>query len=423
MVIYTVRPGDTIWSIAARFGVPAERLILDNELTPESLSVGQAIVVTYHSKVHTVRQGDTLWSISADYGISTNQLYRNNPILGGNDELYPGQSLVIEFSDAKRGTLSVTGYVYTFVDESTLRKTLPYLTYLAIFSYGMREDGSLIIPDDEKLIALAKEYGAKPMLVLTSLGEDGTFSTERVSSVLNNPTARDNLIANLVEVMNRKGYEAINSDFEYIQSSDSQVYVDFIRMLRESLAPFGKTVDVSLAPKTSDRQIGLLYEGIDYKMLGEAADTVFLMTYEWGYTYSEPRAVAPIPAVKQVVDYAVGVIPRETIFMGMPNYGYDWQLPWVEGVPARSLSNVEAIGLANNSGAEVFYDETAETPWFRYFDERGENHEVWFEDARSVDAKLALANSENLLGIGIWNVTRWFPQLWLVLNILYNIRR
>lgn len=423
MVIYTVRPGDTAASIAARFGVSAERLILDNELTPESLSIGQAIVIAYPSKVHTVRSGESLWSIASDYGISTNQLYRNNPILGGQPELYPGQSLVIEYSDEKRGTLSVTGYVYTFVDEPTLRKTLPYLTYLAIFSYGMREDGSLIIPDDERLISLAKEYGTKPMLVLTSLGDDGTFSTQRVSDVLNNPTARANLIANLTRTMNEKGYDAINSDFEYIQASDREIYVTFISELRNSLSKYGKIVDVSLAPKTSDGQIGLLYEGIDYRALGEAADTVFLMTYEWGYTYSEPRAVAPIPSVEQVVDYATGVIPHETISMGMPNYGYDWQLPWVEGVPARSLSNVEAVGLANNSGAEIFYDETAQTPWFRYYDERGERHEVWFEDARSAEAKLALASGKNLRGIGIWNVTRWFPQLWLVLNILYDIRR
>ena len=423
MVIYTVRPGDTVASIAARFGVSSERLILDNELTPESLSVGQAIVITYPSKVHTVRSGETLWSIAANYGISTNQLYRNNPVLGGQPEIYPDQSLVISFSDEKRGTLSVTGYVYTFVDESTLRKTLPYLTYLAVFSYGMREDGSLIIPDDERLISLAKEYGAKPMLVLTSLGDDGTFSTQRVSDVLNSPPARANLIANLTRTMNEKGYDAINSDFEYIQASDREIYATFISELRNSLSEYGKFVDVSLAPKTSDGQIGLLYEGIDYRALGEAADTVFLMTYEWGYTYSEPRAVAPIPSVGQVVNYAVGVIPRETIFMGLPNYGYDWRLPWVEGVPARSLSNVEAVGLASNSGAEIFYDETAQTPWFMYYDERGEHHEVWFEDARSVEAKLALASGKNLRGIGIWNVTRWFPQLWLVLNILYEIRK
>ena len=421
MIIYTVNRGDTINSIAAKFGVPAERIILDNEITPETLSPGQSLVIAYHSKIHTVAPGDTISQIAKTYGVSRNTIYRNNPILGGRDEIFPGQTLIIAFSDAKRGTLATTGYVYTFVDEPTLRKTLPYLTNLAIFSYGVREDGTLIVPDDENLISIANEYGTRPMMVLTSLGDDGSFSTARVSAILRSRESFENAISNIVETMNAKGYAGINLDFEYIPAADRDAYVDFTASLRAALAPYGKFVDVSLSPKTSDTQPGLLYEGMDYRELGNAADSVFLMTYEWGYTYSEPRAVAPIPAVRQVVDYALTAIPREKIYMGMPNYGYDWTLPWVEGTPARSVSNVEALGLANNSGAEINFDETAETPWFNYFDEVGKQHEVWFEDARSVDSKLALAAGKGLPGVGIWNVTRWFPALWLVLNILYTI--
>ena len=423
MIIYTVAPGDTLASISARFGVPAERIALDNDIPPDRLSVGQALVIAYHSRVHTVVPGDSLWSVAARWGVTVDQLWRNNPILGGGAELYPGQTLVIAFADEKRGSLETLGYVYTFVDRDVLRRTLPYLTYLAIFSYGIRADGSLVVPDDAELIALAREYGAKPMLVLTSLGDDGRFSTETVSAVLNDEAAKSALIDSIADTMDCKGYDAINSDFEYIPAGDREAYTDFIARLRAELTPLGKTVDVSLAPKTSGDQPGLLYEAMDYPALGAAADTVFLMTYEWGYTYSEPRAVAPINLVGDVVDYAVSVIPREKIRMGMPNYGYDWRLPWVEGEAASSLSNSAAIALANESGAEILFDEVAATPYFRYSDDGGGRHEVWFEDARSVDAKLALAASEGLRGVGIWNATRWFAQLWFVLNVLYDIRR
>lgn len=423
MIIYTVKPGDTIYSIASKYGIPPERLIADNSLSPEKLSIGQSIVIAYHARVHTVKEGDTLMSIAAYYQTTVIDLYKNNPSLSGSPKIFPGQTLVIEYSDKKLGELSVTGYVYTFADESTLRRTLPYLTYLAIFSYGIREDGSLITPNDDKLIAIAKEYNTKPMLVLTSLGDDGTFSTERVSTVLNDHEALERLISNIVEIMNVKGYEAVNSDFEYIKAADREAYTDFISTLRSALEPHNKIVDVSLAPKTSDGQVGLLYEGINYQGLGKAADTVFLMTYEWGYKYSEPRAVAPILSVEQVVNYATGVIERDKILMGMPNYGYDWNIPWVEGSPAKTISNSEAIKTANDFAAEIFFDETAASPWFRYYDESGEKHEVWFEDARSVRSKLELASRSNLLGVGIWNTTNWFGQLWLVLNVLYNIRK
>ena len=59
---------------------------------------------------------------------------------------------------------------------------------------------------------------------------------------------------------------------------------------------------------------------------------------------------------------------------------------------------------------------------YNYWRDRAE-HEVWFEDARSVRAKLALAGEYQLTGVSIWNIMRYFPQLWLVLNSLYDIEK
>ena len=133
-------------------------------------------------------------------------------------------------------------------------------------------------------------------------------------------------------------------------------------------------------------------------------------------------AVAPLPNVRAVLDYAVTEIPPGKIFLGVPNYGYDWPLPYQQGVTkARSISNKEAIALAVRYGAEIAYDETAGAPHFRYTDESGILHEVWFEDARSMDAKLRLIAEYGFRGAGFWNLTRPFSQVWLVLAGLYTI--
>lgn len=174
-------------------------------------------MIAYPKTVHTVQPGDSLWSIAASYGVTVDQLWRNNQILNGSGRIYPGQEIVVQYADTKRGSLAVTAYVYTFVEEEILRRTLPYLTYLAIFSYSIRSDGSLVTPEDagmpgdSRLIALAREYGTRPMLVLTSLGGDGNFSTETVSDVLGDEAATAALISNIVETMDAKGYDAINS--------------------------------------------------------------------------------------------------------------------------------------------------------------------------------------------------------------------
>ena len=134
-------------------------------------------------------------------------------------------------------------------------------------------------------------------------------------------------------------------------------------------------------------------------------------------------AVAPLPNVRRVVEYALTEIPAEKLWLGVPLYGYDWPLPFVQGrTKARSLSPQEAVALAVRYRVEIQYDQQSQAPWFRYTDEYGGEHEVWFEDARSIQAKLALIPEYGLDGVGYWNLNRPFPQNWRVLNALYRIR-
>ena len=177
MIIHTVRRGDTIFSVARAYGVPPTRVISDNLLTdPNRLAVGQDLVILYPTATHTVVGGDTLASISARYGVTRLALYRNNPVLGGEPDIYPGQVLNIAYEAPPLGSLSTVGYAYPNIEPAALRRTLPYLTYLSVFSTGIRPDGTLIPPPGEEfLIAEAGEYGAEALLVLTSLTEGGTF--------------------------------------------------------------------------------------------------------------------------------------------------------------------------------------------------------------------------------------------------------
>ena len=217
-------------------------------------------------------------------------------------------------------------------------------------------------------------------------------------------------------------------DFEFIYPEDRFDYVRFLQNLHSVLGAAGLPLFSALAPKVSDAQAGILYEGHDYGAIGASVDRVLLMTYEWGYTYGPPMAVAPLNKVKQVVDYALTRVSASKLYLGIPTYGYDWTLPYNKeevmasqnGAP--SISPVEAISLAQRYNAIIQYDRTAESPWFRYTDESGTLHEVWFEDARSIKAKLDLAYRSGLVGIGYWNSMRDFPQNWVVLNALCYIK-
>ncbi len=368
--------------------------------------------------IHIVASGDTVNSIAATYQIGADTIIYNNQLI------YPytlviGQALLLSTpSTIQPSRFVVTnGYAYPFINQWVLNQTLPYLSRLSVFSYGFSMEGELIPPmvDDSYMIQAALINGTAPFLTLTPFDASGRFNNSLISAVINHPVTKRTLIENLTSTVLEKGFQGVDIDFEYILPQDRIVFADFVRDVRSAINQLGYPVTVALAPKTSDDQPGLLYEGKDYALLGEAADEVLLMTYEWGYTYSQPMAVAPINNVRQVVEYALTRIPNEKINLGIPNYGYDWPLPYEKGVTrATTIGNVEAITIAANNGAEIQFDETAMSPFFTYTN-NGIAHEVWFEDVRSMQAKFNLVKEYQLHGMGYWQIMRLFRANWLLL--------
>lgn len=141
----------------------------------------------------------------------------------------------------------------------------------------------------------------------------------------------------------------------------------------------------------------------------------------WVYTYGPPMAVAPINNVRRVVEYALTRIPREKINLGIPNYGYDWPLPFVSGVTAATtIGNIEAVTIAAANNVPIQFDETAMSPFFTY-SANGIQHEVWFEDVRSMQAKFDLVTEYQLHGMGYWQIMRFFRGNWLLLADQFQI--
>lgn len=376
--------------------------------------------------IYVVKRGDSVDSIARLYNISTAVLIRENQI-DYPYRLAVGQALYISDGNPvlDRTLLYTSGYAYPFINQEVLEETLPFLDGLKVFSYGFTLEGELVPPmsDDAWMIELASQWGTRPILTLTPLGDDGHFNNNLVSELVRSHELQQRLIWELGRTMQEKGFGGLDIDFEYVLADDREGFAAFVNLTRQVMNLFGYPVTVALAPKTSAQQRGLLYEGIDYGLLGEAANRVMLMTYEWGYSQGPPMAVAPINMVRRVVDYAVTEIPREKITLGIPNYGYDWALPYERGVTrARTLNNHQAVQLAIDYGVDIRFDETAMSPYFRYW-QYGIQHEVWFEDVRSLKAKFDLIKEYGLAGAGYWQLMSFFRANWLMLDEMFYIER
>lgn len=431
MLIHVVKAGENINTIASQYGLTPERIIAENELpNPDNLVVGQSIVILYPDVVHTVVQGDTLYNIANTYGVEPLQILQNNPNIAANENLVPGETIIISYKPdeetggQKLGNLLINGYAYTFIDRTVLRKTMPFLSSLLIFTYGFTPEGELNPIEDDELIQIALEFNVAPIMVLAPMTADETFSNEIAHAVFTNPEAQNNLINNIIANMQAKKYRGLDIDFEFVLPEDAQGFISFIENIQSRLKPLGFTLSVALAPKTSGEQAGLLYTAHNYPVIGATADFVLLMTYEWGYTFGPPMATAPLNNVRQVLEYGVSVIPTNKILMGIPNYAYDWPLPFVKGqTAAESISNVEAIERAAQNNVTIEFDPVAQAPFYYYTNAQGIQHVVWFDDARSMEAKFRLIPEFKLAGAGIWQIMNFFAQMWLVVNTLFTVRK
>ena len=416
---HLIRSGETLWSISQQYGVSIQSIIQANQITnPNLLYPGTTLIIP--PRIHIVQPGETLWVIANRYGTTVQNILAENQIQNQN-LIYPGMQLTIP---PWKPTIEVNAYTYEgdAAGAQTIDQLGPYLTYLSPFAYLINEKGDLSPINDELRIQASLAENVVPMMSITNFTSTAAGSNV-AHIVLSSSALRTRVITNMIQVMEKKGYQGVNIDFENVLPEDREFYNQFLQETVDRMHPRGFFVSTAVAPKVSETQAGLLYEAHDYEAHGRIVDFVVLMTYEWGYRKGPPQAISPINQMRRVVEYARSVIPSEKIFLGFQIYARDWLLPHVQGQEAKTFSPQEAMNLALKYGASIQYDTLAQSPFFHYVDEQGRRHEVWFEDARSAQAKFNLTKEFNLGGISYWALGYPYPQNWALLRDNFNIRK
>ncbi|ART74575.1 spore gernimation protein [Sutcliffiella horikoshii] len=424
MQIHVVSQGQSLSGIAQAYATTPQDIIEANDLpNPDRLVVGQALVIPIVGRFYFVQQGDTIFSIARRYNITPEQLIDINQ-LNPAAPLRVGLRLYIPPQPKREAEINAyvepRGNTVSQELQQSSRNAAPYLTYLAPFSFQVLRDGSLKEPPLTNLPAIAAEDNVILMMVLTNLEEDG-FSDELGRIILTDMQVQNKFLDNVVATAKKYNFKDIHFDFEYLRPADKEAYNTFLRKARDRFKKEGWLISTALAPKTKADQKGKWYEAHDYKTHGEIVDFVVIMTYEWGYSGGPPMAVSPIGPVREVLEYAITEMPSEKIMMGQNLYGYDWTLPFVQGGEfAKAISPQAAIELAANNNVAIAYDEEAQAPHFNYTKD-GKEHEVWFEDARSIQAKFNLIKELNIRGISYWKLGLPFPQNWLLITDNFNV--
>lgn len=391
------------------------------------------------AQIAVVSSGDSLWSIANQYGVSLDVLSSVNEI-DPNTGLVPGQTLIIPSSNRivdpfyyrtpyyYRAPIEVNAYIRANDPNAVnlVNKYAPYLTYFSVSSYRATASGDITQVEDMKILNAIENTNAVPMLVVTNFtGEE--FSPNITRELFTKAEAKERFVTNLLTILTAKRYFAVNIDFEENYPEDRELYNEFLRYITPRIKEKGVLVSTTIAPKISATEPAAWFGGLDhdYAAHGQIVDFVILMSYDIGGWFSgPPAAVSPLPKMREILNYATSEIPNDKILLGLPLYGYDWKLPFDPAVDfAETIGPREAVNRAREQGAKIQYDYNVQAPYFNYYDEARNEHIVWFEDARSMEAKLALINEYNLRGVSYFILGRSFPENWALLSDMFTTKK
>jgi spore germination protein len=240
---------------------------------------------------------------------------------------------------------------------------------------------------------------AAGLRIMPSLADitGGQWSYQPMARMLHSPERMARQIDEILRLVEANHYAGIDIDYEQLRAGDRQDFTTFCEHLASALHAKGKLLSVALFAKTSDAGSSPTNVAQDYGAIGQAADQVRLMGYDYHWASSAPGPIAPVRWLRDVVNYAKTQIPADKIVLGVPLYGYDWS-----GGHGTGISWLQALRLSREHHAAARYDPRAQAPWFSYTDAAGRKHTVWFENAASSRAKFAIAQGAGINGVYLW---------------------
>lgn len=305
----------------------------------------------------------------------------------------------------------ILGYYtkYTATDMNSyqsLKQSSDIINSIATASLEMNSDGSISGYVPNEALSYSKQNG-----IVTFATIQNRFNADLTHKVLTSDALRYKLIQNMLKTVKDNGYTGLNIDFENMYASDRGLFNQFVTETVQVFHDNNLPVIVSVPAKMADNPSWAWSGTFDYNHIGKTADYMQIMTYDEHGQWGEPGSVSGLNWVERVISYARNAgVPSSKIIIGLPAYGYDWNITLNSG--HKALTSKQIKNLISTYNPTIVFDAKTQSPHFDYVDANGNSHTVWYENHQSIVAKTALVNKYNLAGVSVWRMGQEDRSFW-----------
>jgi spore germination protein YaaH len=310
--------------------------------------------------------------------------------------------------------------------------------------------GQLSSQDDQTLKQFARSQGIQVLPTLL------TSSSSLNHRLLTDDETSARFVSQIVDYVQAEGYDGFDLDLETMLPGDREAYTALVGRLATALHAQGKLLTMAVPAKAKESWAGWA-GAYDYAALGQQADLVTVMAYEYHGAWGSPGPVAPYDDVNGTVAYAASRIAPQKVLMGLAFYGFDWN---TTSGGARYVGYPEVAALMQRYGVALAPDPASKSATLRYQAPGDEpppsvtkptmpqheitrrdapscpvseptpaptptpavqpsamqEHEVWLEESSSAAARLPLVDRYQAGGVAAWRLGHEDPAMWTVLE-------
>lgn len=291
--------------------------------------------------------------------------------------------------------------------HSSLKKYHKNLDEITPTWLELKNNGNLLKKQNEEEVLLLNNLKGRNSII--PLIQNYRLKSKVSNMIVTTSEVWKSVKQNLDRYLKKSGYRGINFNLEGVKKENKKQLNNFIEEMSDFFHSADYQLELSIPAKVADNRSEWA-GAYEYDKLGKLVDRVIIMAYDYHWVNGPPGAIAPLPWVQDVIDYALIKISPAKIYLGVPCYGYDWIINNKEN-SAQGLSFYQVMNIREKYNSNLEWDQESQTPYLKYKNNKGK-HEVWFENKNSILKKIDLVKKFQLQGAAFWRIGLEDPAIW-----------